>query len=119
MKRPSLSALWQEFKSFAFKGNMIDLAVAVVIGAAFSGVINSLVKDVIMPTVTYAVTTATTAATTAGNAIKETATKATESVGLTTKPAESQPADTQPVAAAMPVPPPPARACHRAGKARR
>ena len=35
---------------------MIDLAVAVVIGAAFSGVINSLVKDIIMPTISYAVT---------------------------------------------------------------
>ena len=34
----SFSSLWSEFKAFAFKGNMIDLAVAVVIGAAFSGV---------------------------------------------------------------------------------
>ncbi|MDX5421534.1 MAG: large-conductance mechanosensitive channel protein MscL [Hymenobacteraceae bacterium] len=38
-----------EFKKFAVKGNVIDLAVGVVIGAAFSGVTNSLVKDVIMP----------------------------------------------------------------------
>jgi large conductance mechanosensitive channel len=113
MKRPSLSALWQEFKSFAFKGNMIDLAVAVVIGAAFSGVINSLVKDVIMPTVTYVVTTATTAATTAGKSINETAHMAASKVGLTTmpagtEPAETQPAATQPAAAAAPPPPPPA-----------
>ena len=42
-----------EFKNFAFKGNMIDLAVGVVIGAAFGNVINSLVKNVIMPIVSY------------------------------------------------------------------
>lgn len=40
---------WREFKNFAFKGNMIDLAVAVVIGAAFNDVINSMVKNLIMP----------------------------------------------------------------------
>ena len=57
-----LKNLWGEFKAFAFKGNMIELAVAVVIGAAFSTVINSLVSDVIMPTVGYVVNTATTAA---------------------------------------------------------
>ena len=57
-----LSLLWQEFKAFAFKGNMIDLAVAVVIGAAFGGVINSLVKDIIMPSVSYVTTGAATAA---------------------------------------------------------
>lgn len=41
--------LWQEFKAFAFKGNMIDMAVGIIIGAAFSGVIKSLVDDVFMP----------------------------------------------------------------------
>jgi large conductance mechanosensitive channel len=45
--------LWQEFKTFAFKGNMIDLAVAVVIGAAFGAVIASLVKNIIMPALSY------------------------------------------------------------------
>src|SRR4051794_38896209 len=50
----ALRTLWAEFRAFAFKGNMIDLAVAVIIGAAFSGVIDSLVKDVIMPTLSYA-----------------------------------------------------------------
>ena len=39
----------QEFKQFALKGNMIDMAVGIIIGAAFSTVINSLVSDVIMP----------------------------------------------------------------------
>ncbi len=43
------SSLWQEFKSFAFKGNMIDLAIGVVIGAAFGKVITSLVGNIFMP----------------------------------------------------------------------
>jgi large conductance mechanosensitive channel len=41
--------VWKEFKEFAIKGNAVDLAVGVIIGAAFSSIINSLVKDVIMP----------------------------------------------------------------------
>ena len=39
----------QDFKSFAVKGNVIDLAVGVIIGAAFGKIVDSLVKDVIMP----------------------------------------------------------------------
>ena len=39
----------QEFKDFAFKGNVVDLAVAVVIGAAFGKIISSFVDDVITP----------------------------------------------------------------------
>ena len=39
----------KEFKDFAIKGNIIDLAVAVVIGAAFSAIVSSLVDDVITP----------------------------------------------------------------------
>jgi large conductance mechanosensitive channel len=39
----------KEFKEFAIKGNAIDLAVGIIIGAAFTSVVNSLVKDVIMP----------------------------------------------------------------------
>lgn len=39
----------KEFKSFAMKGNVIDLAVAVIIGAAFGKIVSSLVADVIMP----------------------------------------------------------------------
>jgi len=38
-----------EFKEFALRGNVMDMAVGVVIGAAFSAIINSLVKDIIMP----------------------------------------------------------------------
>src|SRR5204862_3862767 len=41
--------VWKEFKEFAIKGNAVDLAVGVIIGAAFSGIISSLVKDLIMP----------------------------------------------------------------------
>jgi large conductance mechanosensitive channel len=39
----------KEFKEFALKGNVVDLAVGVVIGAAFSKIVDSLVKDIIMP----------------------------------------------------------------------
>jgi len=44
-----LGNVWKEFKEFAIKGNAVDLAVGVIIGAAFSSIINSLVKDVVMP----------------------------------------------------------------------
>lgn len=50
---PQTRSLWSEFKAFAFKGNMIDLAVAVVIGAAFGAVIKSMVDNIIMPLVSY------------------------------------------------------------------
>lgn len=40
-----------DFKKFAFKGNIIDLAIAVIIGAAFGRIISSLVGDVIMPSI--------------------------------------------------------------------
>lgn len=39
----------KEFKKFALKGNMIDLAVGIIIGSAFTGIVNSLVNDIIMP----------------------------------------------------------------------
>src|SRR5687768_12172234 len=42
-----------EFKAFALKGNMIDLAVGVVIGIAFGTVVNSIVANVIMPVISY------------------------------------------------------------------
>ncbi len=43
--------MWQEFKEFALKGNLIDTAIAFIMGGAFTPVIMSLVKDVIMPPV--------------------------------------------------------------------
>lgn len=39
----------QEFRTFISRGNVIDLAVGVIIGSAFTGIVNSLVKDVILP----------------------------------------------------------------------
>src|SRR4051794_41964377 len=42
-------SLIKEFKEFALKGNVVDLAVAVIIGAAFGKVITSMVNDVLMP----------------------------------------------------------------------
>lgn len=41
--------MWQEFKAFVMRGNVLDLAVGVIIGAAFGTVVKSLVDDVIMP----------------------------------------------------------------------
>jgi len=41
--------MFKEFKEFAIKGNAIDLAVGVIIGAAFGGIVTSLVKDILMP----------------------------------------------------------------------
>ena len=41
--------MWQEFKAFILRGNVLDLAVGVIIGASFGGVVKSLVDDVIMP----------------------------------------------------------------------
>src|SRR5262249_16857093 len=41
--------MWKEFKEFAIKGNAVDLAVGVIIGAAFGAIVQSLVKDIIMP----------------------------------------------------------------------
>ncbi|MFQ3669400.1 MAG: large conductance mechanosensitive channel protein MscL, partial [Fimbriimonadaceae bacterium] len=43
----------KEFREFAIKGNMIDLAIGVVIGAAFGRIVDSLVRDVIMPPVSF------------------------------------------------------------------
>lgn len=44
-----MSSIAKEFREFALKGNMIDLAVGVIIGAAFSSIVSSLVDDVFMP----------------------------------------------------------------------
>lgn len=41
--------LWKDFKAFAFKGNVLDLAIGVVIGGAFGKIVTSLVNDIIMP----------------------------------------------------------------------
>ena len=41
--------MFKDFKEFAFKGNVVDMAVGVIIGGAFGTIVNSLVNDVIMP----------------------------------------------------------------------
>jgi len=47
--KPKVSAFVEEFKNFALKGNVVDLAIGVIIGAAFGKIIDSLVKHIIMP----------------------------------------------------------------------
>jgi large conductance mechanosensitive channel len=54
MRRPGAPvlgerAMLEDFKKFAMRGNVIDLAVGVIIGAAFGGIVSSLVGDIIMP----------------------------------------------------------------------
>jgi len=46
--------MWNEFKKFAFKGNIIDMAVGVVVGGAFSKIVTSLVSDIISPLISFA-----------------------------------------------------------------
>jgi large conductance mechanosensitive channel len=46
-------SMLQEFKEFAMKGNVVDLAVGVIIGAAFAPIVGSLVSDIIMPPIGY------------------------------------------------------------------
>ena len=41
--------MWKEFKEFAFKGNVVDMAVGMVVGAAFTSIVKSLVGDIITP----------------------------------------------------------------------
>ena len=46
-----MKELWNEFKKFAFKGNVIDMAVGVIIGGAFGKIVTSFVNDLIMPVI--------------------------------------------------------------------
>lgn len=46
--------MFKEFKAFISRGNVVDLAVGIIIGAAFTGIVNSLVKDVLMPPIGWA-----------------------------------------------------------------
>jgi len=55
MKNNKVKTFWSDFKKFISKGNVVDLAVAVVIGAAFNKIISSLVNDIIMPLISLAV----------------------------------------------------------------
>ncbi|PIZ72959.1 large conductance mechanosensitive channel protein MscL, partial [Candidatus Peregrinibacteria bacterium CG_4_10_14_0_2_um_filter_41_8] len=53
LKVPTQKAkdFWSSFRDFAFKGNMIDLAVGIVIGTGFNNIVKSLVDNIIMPTI--------------------------------------------------------------------
>ena len=46
-----MGGMWEEFKKFALKGNVVDLAVAVIIGAAFGKIVESVAADLFMPVV--------------------------------------------------------------------
>ena len=104
MKMPFRS-LWAEFKAFAFQGNMIELAVAVVIGAAFSNVIHAMVTDIINPSIGHVVA----AVRAAKDETTAVAAQVTAKVGLaTTHPAtqaSTVPATQPAVAMAMHSPP--------------
>ena len=50
-----MKKFWEEFKKFISKGNVVDLAIAVIIGAAFNKIVSSLVNDIIMPLISCAV----------------------------------------------------------------
>jgi large conductance mechanosensitive channel len=50
-------SLFEEFKNFAFKGNVVDLAIGVIIGAAFGNIVKSLVDNIIMPLVSLVMPT--------------------------------------------------------------
>ena len=45
--------MWKEFKEFAFKGNVLDMAVGVIMGGAFGKIVSSIVDDLIMPLLGY------------------------------------------------------------------
>ncbi|MEU1270049.1 large conductance mechanosensitive channel protein MscL [Streptomyces sp. NPDC005799] len=51
MSEKKETTVWQGFKAFLMRGNVVDLAVAVVIGAAFTNIVNSVVKGIISPVV--------------------------------------------------------------------
>ena len=48
---PQLITMLKEFKEFAIKGNMIDMAIGIIIGGAFGTIVQSLVNDIMMPIV--------------------------------------------------------------------
>lgn len=49
--RARARSFWDDFREFALKGNVVDLAIAVIIGTAFGAVISSLVEDILMPAI--------------------------------------------------------------------
>ena len=47
--------IFKEFREFAVRGNVVDLAIGVIVGAAFGKIVDSLVKDIVMPIVNFLV----------------------------------------------------------------
>jgi large conductance mechanosensitive channel len=45
--------MWKEFKEFAMRGNVVDMAVGIIIGVAFGKVISSFVNDILMPPIGF------------------------------------------------------------------
>ncbi len=45
--------MWNDFKEFALRGNVVDLAIGIIIGSAFTTIVRSLVDDIIMPAIGY------------------------------------------------------------------
>ncbi|WOD41455.1 large conductance mechanosensitive channel protein MscL [Nodosilinea sp. E11] len=50
-RRGRVRSVWDDFRAFALKGNVVELAVAVIIGGAFGAIITSLVEDILMPAI--------------------------------------------------------------------
>lgn len=48
-------SFWSDFKDFALKGNVLDMAIGIILGVEFGKVVNSLVNDIIMPPLGYAI----------------------------------------------------------------
>jgi large conductance mechanosensitive channel len=48
-----MKEMWEEFKNFAMKGNALDLAIGVIIGAAFTPIVSTLVANILMPIIGY------------------------------------------------------------------
>lgn len=51
MRRPVMKKFLAEFKEFAMKGNVLDMAIGIIVGAAFTSIVNSLVDDIISPVI--------------------------------------------------------------------
>lgn len=49
MIKPAIPSIFKEFKAFISRGNVIDMAVGIIVGAAFTAIVTSLVQDIIMP----------------------------------------------------------------------
>lgn len=57
MKKIKKSKLFEEFKKFITKGNVVDMAIGVIIGSAFSAIVTAVVQKILMPIITWAIPT--------------------------------------------------------------